>query len=71
MKTKKSPEKPKTVVAGDVFQTFIQEAQQLAMELNARRVWGNDVGKFLAEKSLIEEFEAWRKARAQTTTADT
>lgn len=55
---------PKPVVHGNVFATFMQEAQSLGNEVAARRELQNEVAKFLAEKELAEEFEIWRKERA-------
>lgn len=55
---------PKPVVHGNVFATFMQEAQSIGNEVEARRALQNEVAKFLAEKNLAEEFEAWRKERA-------
>ena len=54
---------PPAVTQGNVFATFLQEAQSIGNEVQARRAFQNEVGAFLAEKGLIDEFEAWRRAR--------
>lgn len=59
----KSPETPQPVTQGNVFATFIKEAQILGNEIEARRAFDREVGVFLAERDLVPEFEKWREAR--------
>lgn len=54
---------PQPVMPGNVFVAFLREATSLGNEVEARRSFDNDVGVYLAEKRLVEDFEAWRKAR--------
>ena len=58
----KTPEKP-SVLHGDCFRTFLSEAISIGNEVEARRVYDADVGVYLAEKGLLEEFGAWRTAK--------
>jgi hypothetical protein len=54
------------VLQGNVFATFLQEAQSIGNEVEARRKMQNEMGAFLAEKGLVDEFNAWLQARQQT-----
>lgn len=58
------PENP-PVRMGNVFATFLREAQMIGNEVDARRELQNDVAMFLKEKGLVDEFEKWRAAKAQ------
>jgi hypothetical protein len=62
-KTLNVPVAPSPVVQGKVFATFLDEAQKIGNELNARRAMQNEIGVYLAEKGLVSDFEAWRAAR--------
>lgn len=53
------------VTHGDVFVTFLREAQSIGNEVEARRQMCADVEAFLNEKGLAEQFKAWRAARAE------
>lgn len=72
MKRKKTAQKvqsPKApvrqpVMQGDAFVAFIREATSIGNEVEARRVFDREVGEYLTEKGLVDDFEAWRKARA-------
>jgi hypothetical protein len=66
MKTEVPQPAPQPIVYGNVFATFMKEAQSIGSEIEARRALQNEVAAFLAEKGLVDEFEAWRKARAQS-----
>ena len=65
MKRKKSPNKAQQmpqkvpVMCGDVFATFLHEAQSLGNEVVARRKFDEDVVAFLKEKGLFAEWQAW------------
>jgi urease alpha subunit len=54
---------PQPVVYGNVFATFLDEATKIGNEVMARRQTERDVADFLKMKNLIEEFDAWRKAK--------
>lgn len=58
---KKKPAKP--VNQGDVLHSFIAEVVSLGNEVTARRSFDEQVGQFLAERGLTEDFEKWRAAR--------
>lgn len=58
-----TPAAPVPVTQGNVFATFIEEARSIGAEVTARRALHNEVAAFLQSKGLIEEFEAFRKAR--------
>lgn len=51
------------VLHGRVFTTFIDEATSLGNEVNARREFCADVVEYLKQKSLLEEWSAWREAK--------
>jgi hypothetical protein len=53
------------VMQGDCFATFLREAQSIGNEVVARRAYDADVGEYLAEKGLLEDFAAWREAKPQ------
>lgn len=61
MGTKKDPKQ--TVMKGSVFASLLEEMHSAAEEIAARRKWGEQVSEYLKSKSLIEDFEAWRKAK--------
>jgi hypothetical protein len=73
MSKKKRPNKPSTktaavsapppVTQGNVFATFLQEAQSIGNECMARRTMQGRVAVFLEMKGLVAEFEAWNKER--------
>lgn len=72
MSKKKHPNPPVKLVQenppvrmGNVFATFLREAQSIGNEVEARRALQNEVAAFLNEKGLADEFEAWRAARAK------
>jgi hypothetical protein len=50
-------------MVGDVFQTFLHEAQSVGREVIARREWAADVVEFLESKELLVEWSNWRKAK--------
>lgn len=54
---------PSPVMHNDVFRSFVDEARSIGLEVEARRAFQNEVASFLAEKKLVQEFEAWRAAR--------
>jgi hypothetical protein len=54
----------KPVKQGNVFATFLEEAQQLGREVVARRAFDEAVGAFLKEKGLVEEFETFRAPKS-------
>jgi hypothetical protein len=54
---------PKPVVHGDVFRTFVAEAQSIGNEVVARREYDADVVEYLKEKGLFEEWARWRAAK--------
>lgn len=61
-----SKKKPANLVRqGDVFLTFVAEATTLGNELTARRAFDAQVGQYLAERGLTEDFEKWRAGQAQ------
>lgn len=65
MSKKKRPDKapvppPAPVMHGDVFRTFVAEAQSIGNEVVARRAFDNDVGEYLESKGLRSDFDAWR-----------
>lgn len=60
MGAKNKPKSAPAVTQGNVFATFVHEAQQIGQEVVARRAFDDDVSEFLKEKGLVEEFEAWR-----------
>lgn len=70
MSKKKRPQKtavvptPSPVTQGNVFATFMREAQSIGNEVEARRAFDNEVSIYLKEKSLVDDFEGWRKARS-------
>ncbi len=51
------------VLHGNVFSTFISEAQSLGNEVNARREFDADVGEYLTQKGLLDEWSKWREAK--------
>lgn len=55
---------PQPVVHGQAFAAFMREAQSIGNEVEARRAFDNEVGVYLKEKGLVDDFEGWRKARA-------
>lgn len=59
------PQQAPAVTQGNVFATFLQEATSLGNEVMARRALQNEIGAFLAQKGLVDEFEAFRNARKQ------
>lgn len=65
----RSKTQPKTVTSnpyvakGDVFKTFIEQGASLANEVNARRIFDEDVALYLKERELTVDFEQWRKIR--------
>ena len=59
----KAPAQPPHVMQGDVFRTFLYEAQSIGNECTARRAFDADVIEYLKEKGLLEDWTAWREAR--------
>lgn len=51
------------VRAGEVFIQYTREANLLLNELTQRRAFDNDIGMYLREKNLVDDFNAWRSAR--------
>lgn len=51
------------VLHGTCFTTFIEEATSLGNEVTARRAFDADVAEYLKQKGLLEEWDAWRKAK--------
>lgn len=65
MGTKKRPNTaPVAVNRGDVFATFLHEAQTIGREVVARREFTEQVTAFLKTKGLVEEFEAFRAPKS-------
>ena len=54
------------VLSGNVFATFMHEAQSLGQEVEARRRHDVAVGEYLTQKGLGEDFAAWMMARNAT-----
>lgn len=54
---------PSPVLHGDVFHTFISEAQSLGNEVAARRAFDMDVCEYLSQQGLADAFEVWRAAK--------
>lgn len=57
------PAGPLPVLHGNVFATFLQEAQSIGNECVARRAYDADVAEYLTQKGLFEEWVAWREAK--------
>lgn len=57
------PTPPSPVLQGDCFRTFLDEARSIGNEVVARRAFAAEIGEYLAKKGLVEDFEAWRKAK--------
>jgi hypothetical protein len=55
-------EKP-VVRMGQVTLVLMQEIHDTVRELDARRKFCGDVGEWLVERGLAQEFEAWRRKR--------
>ena len=53
------------VLGKDIFATFLATAQSIGNEVVARRAFQDELGAYLAEKSLVDDFNAWRERRAQ------
>ncbi len=51
------------VLHGNVFSTFISEAQSLGNEVNPRREYDADVAEYLTQKGLMAEWAKWREAK--------
>lgn len=51
------------VLHGRAFTTFIEEAMSLGNEVTVRRAYDADVAEYLKQKGLLEEWDAWRKAK--------
>lgn len=51
------------VTMGNVAVNFIREVTSWANELEGRRALDADVGEYLKEKNLVDEFNAWRTAK--------
>ncbi len=61
--TKHAVSGTRTILGGEVVATFLEEMMQLSAELRARRTFGEEVGEFLKEFGMIEDFEKWRNRR--------
>lgn len=48
---------------GNVFASFVHEAQSIANEVVARRRFSADVADYLNEKGIAEEFALWLAKR--------
>lgn len=57
-----SPVKP-SVLHGDVFRSFLDEARSIGNECAERRVFDAHVVEFLTEKGLMDEWAAWREKK--------
>jgi hypothetical protein len=57
------------VNVGQVFGTLLYEMHGLSRELEARRKHDADVGDYLKERGIGDDFDAWRKAREERNTA--
>lgn len=57
------PAGPLPVLHGNVFATFLQEAQSVGNEVVARREYDSDVAEYLTQKGLMQEWTAWREAK--------
>lgn len=51
------------VLHGNVFSTFVSEAQSLGNEVMARREYDADVVEYLSQKGLMDEWSKWREAK--------
>lgn len=51
------------VLHGMCFSTFIEEATSISNEVTARRAFDTDVGEYLKQKGLLEEWAKWREAK--------
>lgn len=60
-----APQRPTQlpVLHGMCFTTFIDEARSLGSEVTARREFDADVGEYLTQKGLLEEWSQWREAK--------
>lgn len=63
MAKKTVPAKKVPVVQGDVFATFIAEAQSLGNEVVARRRFADELAAYLDERQLVDDFAEWRANR--------
>lgn len=52
------------VLVKDVFATFLDVARSIGNEVQARRAFDSEVGVYVTEKGLVDDFNAWREARA-------
>lgn len=67
MPKKKRPNNaPSAVLNGNVFATFVKEAQSIGSEVVARREYDADVGEFLKERGLLVAWADWRKAKRES-----
>ena len=51
------------VLVKDVFATFLDVARSIGNEVQARRAFTEEIGVYLAEKKLVDDFNGWRTAR--------
>jgi hypothetical protein len=55
----------RTVLHGDCFRAFLDEARSIGNEVAARREYDEDVVEYLTAKGLFDEWAIWRaKKRA-------
>lgn len=55
------------VLGKDVFIMFIDAAKSIGNEVVARRAFADEIGTYLAEKKLVDDFNAWRDAKRAPT----
>lgn len=51
------------VLVKDVFAVFLDVARSIGNEVQARRAFADEVGTYLADKKLVDDFNGWRSAR--------
>ena len=56
---------PAPVPSGNTFATLLREMLSLVHELEARRRFDAEVGEWLKEFGLVDEFEAWREKKRE------
>jgi hypothetical protein len=54
------------VLVKDVFATFLDVARSIGNEVQARRGFADEIGAYLAEKKLVDDFNGWRAARQKS-----
>lgn len=53
------------VLVKDLFAAFLDVARSIGNEVQARRTFDADVGVYITEKGLVDDFNTWREARAK------